>query len=240
MKRMRDPRRLTDAGSSALPELAAAIRELRAQRCTPGQVAALTRALAERTGPPDAPSRNGSLGAAVKYSLGGLVLVLGVGAAWQLQHSGPGIAARRTDPVAPAPEPKAIAASVRSAVAPSGASPPELAERAAVQSATARRVARKDPRPAATAAPEQELALLRRSHAALETDAGAALALAQEHERLYANGMFAQERELLAIEALLRLGKTPAALDRAQRFIERYPESPHSLRVRAVLERERP
>jgi hypothetical protein len=65
-----------------------------------------------------------------------------------------------------------------------------------------------------------------------------ALQLTAEHGRRYHEGVFAQEREVLAIDALSRLGNRDLAAARARRFIESYPESAH--RVRLVFELEAP
>jgi outer membrane protein assembly factor BamD (BamD/ComL family) len=89
----------------------------------------------------------------------------------------------------------------------------------------------------ATPAPEAELALLQRSQAALDREPGAALALAEQHAREHPAGVFSQEREMLAMEALVKLRRVPAALARAERFVRDYPTSPHNERVRALLER---
>src|SRR5262249_31604551 len=81
-----------------------------------------------------------------------------------------------------------------------------------------------------------ELALLQRSRAALRRDPAAALALAEQHARAYPHGMFAQEREVLAIEALLRTHARPGALQRAQTFVIGPPDSPYAVRIRALLD----
>ena len=78
---------------------------------------------------------------------------------------------------------------------------------------------------------------MQRTQSALDRDPSQALALAQEHAREYPNGLFAQEREVLAIEALLKLRQRAAAVARAKTFVGRYPGSAHARRVRALLER---
>jgi hypothetical protein len=92
--------------------------------------------------------------------------------------------------------------------------------------------------PAAPETPDvaSELALLQRSRAALRRDPAAALALAEQHARAYPHGMFAQEREVLAIESLLRAHARPAALLRAQAFVSGHPDSPYAVRIRALLD----
>jgi hypothetical protein len=97
-------------------------------------------------------------------------------------------------------------------------------------------------RPAQTATPAREspsageLALLARSQAALERDPRAALALAEEHRQHYPRGVFTEEREMLAIEALQKLRRKPDAVARARAFVALYPSSPHARRVRALLD----
>ena len=62
-----------------------------------------------------------------------------------------------------------------------------------------------------------------------------ALQKLDEHTRLYPSGMLAQEREVLAIEALLSAGQRPAAEARAARLAAAYPGSAHLRRVRVLL-----
>lgn len=82
--------------------------------------------------------------------------------------------------------------------------------------------------------PAAELALLRRARRLLASDPGAALALTDEHLQAYPTGVFAQERELLAIEALSQRDR-PAAIARARSFANMYPRSVHRARIEAAL-----
>jgi hypothetical protein len=50
------------------------------------------------------------------------------------------------------------------------------------------------------------------------------------------NGELVQEREALAIEALLTLGERASARQRATQFVERFPGSPHTATARRALE----
>jgi hypothetical protein len=50
------------------------------------------------------------------------------------------------------------------------------------------------------------------------------------------NGELVQEREALAIEALLTLGDGAAARRRATAFLQRFPNSPHTATARRALE----
>lgn len=79
--------------------------------------------------------------------------------------------------------------------------------------------------------PALELALLTRAQHALEMRPKLTMELVSEHERDYLHGIFAQEREMLAIEALLKIGKRDKALRRGRRFLREYPESAHVRRV---------
>lgn len=83
--------------------------------------------------------------------------------------------------------------------------------------------------------PGDELALLEEARAALATAPTRTLALADEHMKRFSSPAFAQERERLAIDALVRSGRRDEALERARRFESTYPSSPHLARVRALV-----
>jgi hypothetical protein len=84
------------------------------------------------------------------------------------------------------------------------------------------------------AAALQEHRLLRAARDALATDPRRALDLTREHQRLFPKGMLAQEREVIAVEALARLGEGAAARTRADRFAAEFPDSPHQGRVKGA------
>jgi hypothetical protein len=86
---------------------------------------------------------------------------------------------------------------------------------------------------------ETEVMLLKRAQQALASDPAQALALSKVHEKRFAGGLLEQEREVIAIEALLRLGQTAAALARAEQFHERYPGSAHARRLKALFSESR-
>jgi len=52
-----------------------------------------------------------------------------------------------------------------------------------------------------------------------------AYAAALEHAKLYPDGILAEEREAIAVEALVRLGRADDARDRLSSFLRRYPRS---------------
>ncbi len=83
-----------------------------------------------------------------------------------------------------------------------------------------------------------ELILLKRARAALETAPQRALSLSGEHQTRFPRGVLAQEREVIAIEALIRLGRHGRAERRAARFNQRFPASAHRRRLDALLNKQ--
>jgi hypothetical protein len=57
----------------------------------------------------------------------------------------------------------------------------------------------------------------------------------RQRERLFQDGDLVQEREVLAIEALARLGRTGEARTRLDAFRGRYPQSLHITRLDSLL-----
>jgi hypothetical protein len=90
------------------------------------------------------------------------------------------------------------------------------------------------PPPTQLADPAGELKLLQRARRAVVVAPEAALALAEEHARTYPQGDFAEERELLAIEALSHTDRE-AAHARARAFAASYPHSVHAARIQVLL-----
>jgi hypothetical protein len=84
--------------------------------------------------------------------------------------------------------------------------------------------------------PSDELSLLQQARALLEANPARALQLTRLHAHHFPDGLVAQERELLAVEALLRLGRTRSATQRAQAFLDAYPRSSHRRRIEALIE----
>ncbi|MBX3225215.1 MAG: hypothetical protein KF795_32160, partial [Labilithrix sp.] len=83
--------------------------------------------------------------------------------------------------------------------------------------------------------PEAEVRLLERAQDALRSRPAEALALADDHARRFPQGMLAQEREVIAIEALVKTGRTSDARARAARFKARFPGSSHTRRIDALV-----
>jgi hypothetical protein len=75
--------------------------------------------------------------------------------------------------------------------------------------------------------PETEIQLLQRAQQLLPHAPASALAAAEEHLRRFRGGALSQEREVIAISALVALGRKEEARLRAARFVESYPRSAH-------------
>ncbi len=84
---------------------------------------------------------------------------------------------------------------------------------------------------------EGEASFLRRAKVALATDPAQALRLTDEHPVRYPRGVLLQEREVIAIEALIRLGRASDARARAASFRSRYPMSAHHGHLDDQIER---
>lgn len=84
--------------------------------------------------------------------------------------------------------------------------------------------------------PQAEASLLESAMAALKSGAWArALALCERHAREAPDGVLVQEREVIAIEALVRLGRRGDAKARAEKFKAKFPTSTHLLKVEALI-----
>ena len=84
--------------------------------------------------------------------------------------------------------------------------------------------------------PADEVKMLERAQDALRSGRYAdALSLCNEHAKSYPNGMLAQEREVIAVEALVKTGRTAEAKARAESFKRRFPGSSHARRIDALV-----
>jgi hypothetical protein len=103
-----------------------------------------------------------------------------------------------------------------------------------------------DPAPRAdTAAPApaptegEEIALLARAHESLHERPAESLALCRKHETEFAGGRFAEEREAVAIEALVYLHRADDAERRFARFQKAYPMSSHRVHLADLFTNDR-
>ncbi|HWZ90692.1 MAG TPA: hypothetical protein VNW92_17650 [Polyangiaceae bacterium] len=78
-----------------------------------------------------------------------------------------------------------------------------------------------------------EATLLEHARSELASNPAHALQLTAEHAKNYPGGILAQEREVIAIAALRRLGRTAEAEQRAEVFDRTYPNSAHQRSVAA-------
>jgi hypothetical protein len=80
-----------------------------------------------------------------------------------------------------------------------------------------------------------EVAALDRARRAMDDDPEQALAALDAYRDKHANGVLAQEAQVLRIESLSRAGKHDAARASAATFLAKHPSSPLAGRVRTVL-----
>lgn len=224
-----DPPRLTDLGIPGLD----ALDEARRLGPSDEAVARLAAKLGVG-GPPAAGSAGPSSAAPVAkvaaVKAPGAVAISAAVAivAWQLTHR-PGVVER------PTTAPANVAASAPNPAATNDFKAPEAP--AIVAPMTAVPDAQAPPSASAKSRTATELELIGKAERALHSDPTGALRLAKEHARLFPRGLLTQEREVLAIDALSRLGRLDEARTRADVFTRSYPSSPHNQRLRRLLHR---
>lgn len=232
----REPVRLSSAGSGAAPALRAALEAGRAELPNDAQLGAL----ASRIGAVTAP-------VAVGVTTGLWPIVATVVVLGGLGVAGVYVARTRE----PAPEPARAAPTQPGAGADAaietdaGLASDAAAALESWTDAGARHAAVRVPRehqavdagvaPAPEIDVDAELALLRSAQDALRAEPARALAIAAEHARRFGDGTLAQEREVVAIEALVSLARLPEARERAERFRARWPRSAHVRRLAVIL-----
>jgi hypothetical protein len=98
----------------------------------------------------------------------------------------------------------------------------------------------KGQKPALVAQPTaaDEVGLLVRARRLLHAQPERALSLTDQHSAAHPRGVFAEEREVLAIEALRQLGRHEQANQRIAKFLAAFPSSAHRRRVEALRGRE--
>jgi outer membrane protein assembly factor BamD (BamD/ComL family) len=81
------------------------------------------------------------------------------------------------------------------------------------------------------------MSLLERAQRSLATSPGTALALADEHAARFPGSALSQEREVIAISALVAVGRREDAQRRADRFRAAHPGSAYLRRIDVLLAR---
>jgi hypothetical protein len=154
-------------------------------------------------------------------------------------------AATASEPTAPPspsePEPRQIRPSVdrtRPGAGPEATSDPALRDAPVVRRASNLPLPTDNSNegPTGAIAAPSELELLRGARLSLKSSPVAALRLAEEHRSRYPSGKLTQERELIAISALVALGHRTAALSRAAGFERAFPTSPYRKQIGELLQ----
>ena len=137
---------------------------------------------------------------------------------------------------APAPAARALESAP---VVPSSPSPAREEPRAAAPGTRARAPAASNDNEGApltaNTVVESEVELLKQARSALAADPLQAYALSERCRAQYPGGAFAQEREYIAISALVRLGRGNEAKSRASLFRMHYPSSAYLPRLARML-----
>lgn len=82
---------------------------------------------------------------------------------------------------------------------------------------------------------ESEGALLARAQAQIGSNPGGALSLTELHRSRFPKGSLGQEREVIAITALVAMGRTAEARSRAEAMIAANPGSAHRRRLSVIV-----
>lgn len=220
-----DPIRFRDELSEAPPELRALLERAHQDVPNAAELASLAARTAPLFGPPSAATGLG-LGAKLgllALGLSGAVLVA-LGAAQDGAVEDPKTAPvaapapdRSERPEIPPPPPSEPATNVSPPATPSSPEP-EAAAPPSVKRAE---------KPAVRAGGPSEAELLERARRLLGSNPSGALELAQQHRARFRGGVLAQEREVIAIEALRKLGRQAEADARAEAFERSFPNSAH-------------
>ena len=228
-----DPPRFLEPGSGAPEEL----RSLFAAGARDFPTDAELAALADKLGPTLGPTTGAGTGSGVATGIKvGLAALAAAGiAALVLSQRAPTEHAAPSAVTARGPETNPVAPSAPAAPVPSQSESPADAparETPTPSAASARAVIPPAFRPA-----ETEAEYLERARGALGKSPALALALANQHRSRFPYGVLAQEREVIAIEALKRLGRSAEAERRISEFASRYPNSAYRKKLEAGSEK---
>jgi hypothetical protein len=232
---MSDPIRL-DLAEDAPAQARDALKLARADAPSAARLAAIQAGVLAKLGPPPGGGGGGGGGGGA----GTLAKAAGVAIAGGAAVTAIVLATRPPQPtvVAPMIDAAAPVAAVSTPPAPSSAEPATIAvgDLPSVASSAPRAVVFDAGAPVDPADAERaEVALLDAAQKSLASNPAATLQKCDEHARTFPKGTLVQEREVMAIDALLRLGRRADAEARAERFRRNFPRSGHLRRVDALL-----
>jgi hypothetical protein len=227
-----DPIRLCDPGSQAPSELSALFREAPLELPSEQRFEAMRLRLPGTPLAAVEPGASLTRSALAKAVIGVVALgIAGVTAVWVAQ---------------PGEKPVVLPAPARSASIPETSSEPTRPpspveseapaplESAPVPAAAPPRTQEKvgeNRRPDVAPKRADEALLLERARRALSSDPALSLALVRRHRSEFPNGVLRQERDVIGIEALRRLGRSDEARRKADEFQRDFPNSPHGRAV---------
>jgi hypothetical protein len=221
-----DPGRIREGGSDAPPEL----RDLFIDAAKPEPLTAQIDAqLAAQIGSLSALPASSVVKIVPWLALGGGGLLLVGAVALVTQQQAPG-------PLSPPAPPAPVEAPVPPDPVPSApvlALPPAAAISARPSMPRAKPTEASNPSEDTLAG---EAKLLNQAHAVMATDPRKALAIGNEHAKRYPRGQLAAERELILVQALVKLGRAREAETRGRALRKSAPKSIYDQRLDAILE----
>ena len=181
------------------------------------------------------------VGGVVAATVGGVVAIRST----QVSETPSASRARSAMPSSAMPSSAMPSSAMPSSAMPSSALGPELSQERTQEVAVPKRPLVHPPSAVAEPAREagslhSEARLLAQARAQLTTDPRATLGACEQHQREFSRGVLSQEREVLAVEALVRLGRTAEAQARVARFRAKFSGSPHLPRLEALVSTQQP
>jgi len=221
-----DPSRLFDS-PSAPAGLRDVLRAASNDVGTDAQVARLAQRLGPLLGPvgPAAPVAAASKALGLKLGLASAALIVAGGGAWLLASSPSALPPPAPVPTQASASPKAEPAPLTAPATPVAPvaqdSPPATVTPVPAPAASLPKLPEKPTPPVQLS----EAELLEQARAALKSNPAVALVRANEHAARFPRGVLVQEREVLAIQALRKLGRAAEADRRAEAFAKAFPGS---------------
>lgn len=172
---------------------------------------------------------------AIAATIAGASIIAGV-VAWPMREPAPSSMAATTAPPAAAPALGTTTTTPLPPDPPETISPSDLPSVASTRLPAPSPPARGTTMTAGSGGLEDEISAFDAARSALTAnDVEGALRLLDTYQRRFPRGTFAQEAEVLRIEALTRKNDHTGAALAAARFLEAHPGSPHAAKVRSML-----